>query len=592
VLPSGSFPLLGTHHNQQRIYMQRLAVGVVILVFFTLFISPTFAQGTAAVATASAEMRDAQGRAVGTATFEQSADGTVSVAIKVSGYNPIAGGHGIHVHQTGLCVTPDFNSAGEHFNPASAQHGSENPAGPHSGDLPNMQFFGDGSGDYRTTTNAFTLTPGPLSVFDADGSAIVIHASPDDYATDPSGNSGDRIGCGVIVSAGQTTTPPAPAAPNPTPPALAPGDSVTVNGALNAPAQRAVTDALVAQLQLPAGFNVSVWATDLGSPRMMAFGPDGTLYVSRRQEGDIVALRDTNGDGRAEAPQIVVPSMPLLHGLTIRDRQLYFATDTHVYVADIQGDGSVAAPRAIITDLPIGGQHPNRTLAFGPDGMLYISVGSSCNACNDNVQNATLHRANPDGSGHTIMATGLRNTLGFAWHPATGDLWGMDHGSDWRGDDQPPEELNRIEFGKNYGWPFCFADRLVDRYIPTTPKGMTKAAFCATTQGPVLTYQAHSAPIGMTFYTATQFPAEYRNDAFVAMRGSWNRSQATGYKVVRIQFNDAGQPTGFTDFLTGFLIEGGEAHFGRLAGVRVAPDGSLFVSEDTGGVIYRITYAP
>lgn len=568
--------------------MLRIAVWLPLLALFAFLVDPGYAQTEEVVATASADMYDVQGRTVGKATFAQTADGTVTVEVSVSGFNPVAGGHGIHIHQYGRCGLPDFSAAGGHFNPTNKQHGFENPAGPHAGDLPNMQFYGNGSGDYRTTTTAFTLTPGPLSILDADGSAILIHSDPDDYRTDPAGNSGDRISCGVIT--GERSDAPVPSTT--VPPPLMPGNSATVEGAITAPAQRAMTPALVNQLQLPAGFSVAVWADGLGNPRMMAFGPDGTLYVTRRQQGDVLALRDLNGDGRADEQQVVASNLTGVHGITVRDSALYLATPTHVYRADILSNGTLSAPQVIISDLPLGGQHPNRTLGFGPDGLLYITVGSTCNACDDNDENATMHRANADGSGRTVIATGLRNTIGFGWHPVSGQLWGMDHGSDWRGDDQPPEELNRIDVGGNYGWPFCFADRLVDRFIPTPPQGTTREAYCATTRGPVLTYQAHSAPIGMTFYTAGQFPAEYRNDAFVAMRGSWNRRQPTGYKIVRIQFNDGGQPVAISDFLTGFLIENGQAHFGRLAGVTVAPDGSLLVSEDTNGVIYRITYTP
>jgi glucose/arabinose dehydrogenase len=166
----------------------------------------------------------------------------------------------------------------------------------------------------------------------------------------------------------------------------------------------------------------------------------------------------------------------------------------------------------------------------------------------------------------------------------------MDHGSDWRGDDQPPEELNLIEEGNNYGWPYCFADQQVDPYLSVPPPGMTKAEFCAQSTGPVLTYQAHSAPIAMVFYTGEQFPEEYQNDAFVAMRGSWNRQEPVGYKIVHVDFDEAGQPTAIEDFITGWLREDEVAHFGRVAGLLVLDDGSMLISEDTNGVIYHVTY--
>ena len=282
--------------------------------------------------------------------------------------------------------------------------------------------------------------------------------------------------------------------------------------------------------------------------------------------------------------------LKLVHGITIRENRLYLATPTRLYVADLQPNGTVANLRPVIKRLPDAGQHPNRTIAFGPDGKLYITVGSTCNACDEsNEENATIVQVQPDGSQRQIYASGLRNTIGFGWHPQTQELWGMDHGTDWRGDNLPPEELNRIQHKGNYGWPFCYADRQPDVYFQDDPKSESKQEYCADTIAPVLTYQAHSAPIGMAFYNATQFPQEYRGDAFVAMRGSWNRLPPTGYKIVRVRFQN-GQPVGFEDFLTGFLTRGGQNHFGRVAGVIVAPDGSLLISEDTNGVIYRVTY--
>ena len=243
----------------------------------------------------------------------------------------------------------------------------------------------------------------------------------------------------------------------------------------------------------------------------------------------------------------------------------------------------------MIDGLPDGGQHPNRTIAFGADG-LYISVGSSCNACREtNPEHATLLRFPPEGGKRAIFAHGLRNTIGFDWHPVTGELWGMDHGSDWRGDDEPPEELNHLQEGKDYGWPFCYANRNVDRHLVTAPEGKSKEDYCSATQAPALTYQAHGAPIAMIFYRGSQLPADYRGDAFVAMHGSWNRKVPSGYNVVRVRFKNR-RPVQFEEFLTGFLARDGESYIGRPAGLAMAADGALLVSDDANGVIYRISY--
>ncbi|MBW4568323.1 MAG: sorbosone dehydrogenase family protein [Tolypothrix carrinoi HA7290-LM1] len=363
-----------------------------------------------------------------------------------------------------------------------------------------------------------------------------------------------------------------------------------VEGYLVTPQQLEFDESLLQQLKIPAGFRISVFAKDLGNPRMLAIGPDGTVYVTRREQGDILALSDRNRDGRADRIRTVASGYKYINGITIRENRLYFVTDKQLYAADLRANGKIRKPKLLINDLPDAGQHPNRTLAFGPDGLLYISVGSTCNACNDtNPENATLLQAQPDGSNRTIYAKGLRNTIGFAWHPETGELWGMDHGSDWRGNEQPPEELNLIQEGANYGWPFCFADRRPDVYLQTNPPGMTKEEYCANTQPPALTYTAHSAPLGMLFYTGSQFPEEYRNDAFVTMRGSWNRNPPSGYKVVRVHYEN-GKPVEFEDFITGFLDEEQLTQFGRPVGIAIAPDGSLLFTDDTNGVIYRVSY--
>jgi glucose/arabinose dehydrogenase len=300
-------------------------------------------------------------------------------------------------------------------------------------------------------------------------------------------------------------------------------------------------------------------------------------------------LVDEDADGVAETSVRVVMDLTQVHGIAFSGSSIFLATDKQLYRGAVSDAGDVADLAPIGEELPDGGQHPNRTLGVGPDEMLYVSVGSNCDACEQlDPELATILRANLNGGERTVLASGLRNTIGFAWHPETEALWGMDHGSDWRGNDLPPEELNRIEPGNDYGWPYCFAKREVDPVIDDPP-GTTKRQYCATTAPSVLEYQAHGAPIGLTFYAAGSFPEEYEGDAFIAMHGSWNRFPPTGYEVVRLRF-DAGKPVEFEPFVSGFLIEDGRAIFGRPAGVAVAPDGALLFSDDTNGIVYRVSH--
>lgn len=368
-------------------------------------------------------------------------------------------------------------------------------------------------------------------------------------------------------------------------------DSATtaqVAGFVNNPAVQPASAANVSKLRVPAGFTVAKFADSVGKPRIIAVGAGGNIYVSDREAGTVTLLRDNNGDGVADFRKNVA-NVEQAHGLYIRGSKIYLTSVREVFVADILGDGSLTEPKRIITNLPDGGQHPNRTLAFGPDNKLYVSIGSTCNACKEpNTMNATMVQTNEDGSGLKIYAKGLRNTIGFGWHPTTNEMWGMDHGIDWLGDNDQEEELNQIKQNAGYGWPYIYGK---GKYNPQPrPTGdTTYQQLLALSTLPALTYQAHSAPMQMAFYTGTKFPAEYRNDAFVAMRGSWNRSSPVGYKVVRIHFEN-GVPVRMEDFLTGFLLDN-KSHFGRLVGVAVHTDGSLLISDDTNGVIYRVSHS-
>lgn len=346
----------------------------------------------------------------------------------------------------------------------------------------------------------------------------------------------------------------------------------------------------VRQLKLPRGYRASVWASDLGNTRMIAIAPDGAVYVSRRSEADIIRLVDANRDGRADGPPQVIVNRPGLHGLAIHDGRLYFMTAREVFRAPLRADGGIGAVETLIDDLPDAGQHLNRTLAVGPDNMLYISAGSTCNACDESSQeNASLLRASLDGKTRQVWASGLRNTIGFGWHPATGELWGWDQGIDWLGNDLQREEVNKIERGKRYGWPYVFENGQRNPQ-DEPPGGLSAARWAAASTNPVLMHVAHSAGIQWAFHPGGGFGPDVGGDAFVALRGSWNRKPASGYELVRIRFDGQGQAQRVESFVSGFISRDGNSHYGRLAGVAVMRDGSLLFSDDANGTLYRVTY--
>jgi glucose/arabinose dehydrogenase len=338
-------------------------------------------------------------------------------------------------------------------------------------------------------------------------------------------------------------------------------------------------------LRLPPGFTIEVFARDLGRARFLAVDPAGTLLVSVPRSGQVLALPDPHRTGRAERVVPVLEGLDLPHGLAFHEGALYVAeTGRVVRVAyDPATYRAVGPVRVVVADLPARGGHWTRTIAFGPDGRLYVSVGSSCNNCEErDPRRAAITRYGADGAGETRFATGLRNAVGLAFRPGTGELWATVNGRDWLGDDRPPDYLTRVAEGRFYGWPYCFWES--GQPVPDPDLG--SAERCRTAAAPTILYQAHSAPLGLAFYTGSQFPAGYRGSLFVALHGSWNRSAPTGYKVVRVRLDES--PPRVEDFVTGWLV--GRQAWGRPVDLAVAPDGSLFLSDDTQGVVYRIAY--
>ena len=363
---------------------------------------------------------------------------------------------------------------------------------------------------------------------------------------------------------------------------------VTVTGHVFKPTPVAPNASNRARLSVPDGLSVDVFAEDLGNARMMATGPDGAIYVTRRKEGDVLMLTDSDDDGRADDRKVVAKK-DAMHGIEIDGNTAWLMTVNDVYRTTIQDDGSFGELEKIATGFPSGGQHPNRTLALGPDDALYVSVGSTCNACGETEKlSATMVRMSRDGSEREIFASGLRNTIGFDFEPQTGELYGFDHGIDWLGDDEQPEEFNHLQQGMQYGWPYVYADsQLNPQDVP--PEGTSKQ-WAEQSVEPMLMWTPHAAPMQMRFYESDALGATYRGDAFVAMRGSWNRKPPSGYEIVRVDF-DEGEPQSIEPFITGFVqqTDDGWQQIGRLAGLTVAKDGSLLFSDDENGVIYRVS---
>jgi glucose/arabinose dehydrogenase len=337
-------------------------------------------------------------------------------------------------------------------------------------------------------------------------------------------------------------------------------------------------------LQFPDDIEVTVFADNVPRARHMAFDDKGVLFLSQTRKGNVVALPDVDGNGRADRIVAVLEGREGPHGLAFttagNDFSLYVAEE-HQVVRLRRQDGPFAfgEPEVIVRGIP-GGGHTTRTIKIR-DGLLYLSVGSSCNVCIERDEmRAAISRYDLEGKNGEIFARGLRNTVGMEFSPWTGDLWGVNNGRDWLGDDHPREELNSIIEGRHYGWPYCYGDRKPD---PEYGEMME----CARTEPPIHTFTAHMAPLGMAFYREGNLPPRYRDSLFIAFHGSWNRSSPAGYKVVRLGLNGKGGITSEEDFITGWLQPDGSVS-GRPVDLEVSPEGDLYLSDDKRGVVYRI----
>jgi len=339
-------------------------------------------------------------------------------------------------------------------------------------------------------------------------------------------------------------------------------------------------------LELPPGFQINVYARGVSGARSMTLGSEGTLFVGSRGEGAVYAVLDRDGDQKAEEVLTLASGLSTPNGVVFRDGDLYVAETHRVWrYQNIESSlRNPSQPVLILDNLPKDRRHSWRFIAFGPDGWLYVPVGAPCNACRPaDERYASLLRMRPDGTGLEVFAHGIRNTVGFDWHPETEELWFTDNGRDWLGDDRPPDELNRATgAGLHFGYPYCHGGD-----IPDPEFGQERG--CQEFTPPARKLGPHVAAIGMRFYTGDMFPEEYRNQILIAEHGSWNRAEPLGYRLSLVRLEN-GQVTAYEVFAEGWL-QGGRP-WGRPVDVLVMPDGALLVSDNQASVIYRITYQP
>ena len=343
----------------------------------------------------------------------------------------------------------------------------------------------------------------------------------------------------------------------------------------------------LADLHLPPGFSISLFASGLQGARHMAVSPEGVLLVARRRTSEVVGLPDKNKDGVAE-PDVILSGLTNAHSLAFKDGYLYIAT-TPAIMRVKWADGRPSGQPEMFAELPSStpALHVSRTIRVGPDGRLYVSIGSSCNVCVEpDARRTTIQVVAKNGATLAPFAIGLRNAIGFDWDPATGRMWSTDAGQDGAGSGFPPDELDLVEAGKHYGYPFFVGNNLANDVAEL--KGITPAVTAKDAVPPALELPPHATGIDLRFYTGTQFPAAYRGAMFVTLHGSSTIPEKIGYKVVRVVMKN-GRPASLEDFITGWVKDGVVS--GRPAGLMTGADGALYISDDNRGFVYRVTYS-
>lgn len=351
------------------------------------------------------------------------------------------------------------------------------------------------------------------------------------------------------------------------------------------PSRSADPSRIVEKIELPPGFRISVFG-QMPAPREIAVDPGSGLVFVGSRRGHIYSMLDSDGDGKADQVHERASGLNVPNGVAIQDSTLYVGLQDRIaswqIPADVDSTATIGPLTTLSTRMENKSHHGWRYIGFGPDRKLYVTLGAPCNICALDGLTGKIVRMDPDGSNWEIVADGVRNSVGFDWQPSTGKFWFTDNGADGMGDDIPPDELNRVSrLGGDFGFPYFGGKqvRLTGFENRQPPVQVTPAA---------VEFQAHSASLGMKFYDGAMFPAEYRGDAFVAQHGSWNRSEKVGYRIVRVRFDEQGEPLGTEVFASGWLEN--EAVFGRPVDIKQLSDGSLLVSDDKANVIYRITY--
>jgi glucose/arabinose dehydrogenase len=342
--------------------------------------------------------------------------------------------------------------------------------------------------------------------------------------------------------------------------------------------------ALLKNLHVPYGFKVSVYADNVPNARSLALGDKGIVFVGTGVSGNVYAVEDSNNDGIADKRYTIARDLYMPNGVAYKEGALYVAEINRIIRYDrlTQSLGKPPKPAVVYGQLPSDKHHGWKYLRFGPDGKLYTAIGAPCNICKPDKPYASLLRLNPDGSDFEIIASGIRNTVGFDWQPGTNALFFTENGRDYLGDDLPPEELNKWSaVGEHFGYPYCHAGEIPD---PQFSDGKA----CKEFTPPAWKFKAHVAPLGLRFYRGHQLPSEYKNQLLVAQHGSWNRTKPDGYRIALVRFKQ-NMPVSEEVFIDGWLTKDGTV-LGRPVDILELPDGSLLISDDHAGVIYKVEY--